>query len=89
MGKSRKIGTVTEVFLEAGAFVARLEAGSELATGMSVHVLGSNYYNRDSIQSLQVMGAGVDRVSADKDGFEAGLKCSLVPRRNAGLYIDA
>lgn len=89
VGKARKIGTVTEVFFKAGAFIAQLDAGSELETGMSVHVLGSNYYSRDSIQSLQVMGSGVDRLSADRDAFEAGLKCSSIPKRNAGLYIDA
>ena len=88
-GRCRKIGTVTEIFPRAGAFVAQLDAGSELATGMSVHVLGSNYYNLDSIQSLQVLDADVERLSADKDGFEAGLKCNLIPRRNAELYIDA
>jgi hypothetical protein len=88
-GYVQRIGEVTEVFVKPGAFVAEIEAGSEMRLGMSVHFVSQSYCVKHQIESLQINGTAVDQVIADKAAFEVGIKCAINPRRKAEIYVDA
>jgi hypothetical protein len=88
-GKARKIGVVTEVFQQNGAFVAQIESSARLQKGMQIHVLGLNYCFLQQIDSIRVNDVDVDDIVAAHPAFEVGLKCAVKPKRNAMLYVDA
>lgn len=88
-GKSRKIGVVTEVFAKANAFIVQLESGSVLTRGSSVHLVSSCQYRSDTVLSMQLLGREVDQLTADRDAFEVGLRCTINPTRSVELYVDA
>lgn len=88
-GKCRSIGQVTEVFNRAGAFVAQLSNTSSVEVGMNMHFMGDNYCFSKTVDSLQVESKPVDKVEANRDGFEVGISCQVLPRKNASIYVDA
>ena len=88
-GKALKIGKVTEVFRENGAFVAQIERNARIKKGMSIHVVGSNYCFLQKIESIRINDVDMEEVVADQPALEVGMKCDIVPKRNAVLYIVA
>jgi hypothetical protein len=88
-GRARKIGEVTEVFHKNSAFIAQIENTARLQRGMQIHVLGANYCFLGQIHSIRVNDLDVEDIVAAHTAFEVGLQCSINPKRNAMLYVDA
>lgn len=86
-GKAKIIGSVTEVFVRNGAFIAVVANGTALSKGDVIYLVGSNYCDSQEIQSMQINDNDVDHVIADHEDFEIGIKCALAAKRNAALYI--
>jgi len=87
-GRMRRAGQVTEVFVQAGAFVATIDEGVELKQGMPIHLVGHGYCAEQRIESLQVNDISLENVVATSDCFEVGIKCALNTRKNAEMFID-
>jgi len=85
-GRMFRIGKVSAVFPRSGAFIVRVQKGTEIVRGMSVHFLSNGMCDCATIQSIQVDDVAVERTTAEVDGFEVGLACPLEPRRNAEVF---
>lgn len=88
-GRMQCIGKVTEVIVRHGAFIAQLEAGSEVQLGMYLHFVGTSYCIKQKIDSLQIDDVNVETVVAAQSAFEVGIKCAANPQKNAEIYVDA
>lgn len=89
VNRARRIGVVTHVYRKSGAFVAKIDKDERLKRGMQIHVLGPSYCFLRHVESIRINDVDVDDVVADCPEFEVGLKCSVPPKCNAVLYIDA
>lgn len=87
-GKMQKIGDVSEVFSQAGAFIAKLSNAVGMKAGMSIHLVGQSYCVEQTVQSLRVNDVQVDSIVAGYAGYEVGVQCPTNPRLNAELYVE-
>lgn len=87
--KNLSIGRVTEVFQNAGAFIAQLSDKSSIRVGMNIYFIGEKYYLSQKIESLKIDDEDVTLLVCPNDNFEVGIKCKSIPKKNTLIYIDA
>lgn len=86
-GRVRRIGTVSEVFHKAGAFILLLDPGEALAVGGVIHVVSQSHCRSGALESIMLNDQSVDRIVTAPRRVEVGVKCGVIPKKQASVYI--
>lgn len=86
--KSIKVGKVSEVFSQAGAFIIKLNDGCTLSVNTQIHLVNANFCTSQTIDSLKLNGWDISTITALKDELEIGVKCEHNSKRDADVYVD-
>lgn len=82
------IGSVTEVFARPGAFVATMKLNVEVRLGATLYFSGRGFCDEEKVLSIMDNDIRVGEIRAVRDGYEVGLQCDHLPRRNSLIFAE-
>ncbi len=88
-GKVKYIGLVSESFARNGAFVAKINNGTELSLNQELFFMDSKSCYEQVITSLQIDDLDTILVKAITDEFEVGVKCPHFVSVNTKIFANS
>lgn len=85
-GAAFKVGVVTEVFLEAQAYVAKINSGAMIDIDNVFYFCEDYDFYAQSFSSIQINGTAYDNVIIKKDKFEVGLSGERLAKKRTEIF---
>lgn len=85
-GNARRVGQVTEVFGQSGAFILKGDTGETFSINEKLYFIGNSYSCSQGIESIRISDQDVQSFTITTSDDEVGLKCSQLIKKKSKVY---
>jgi hypothetical protein len=88
-GSAMQLGSVTESFGQNGAFVTKVCKGTEISTGEKLYFISNNNCYSQTVKTMKINDKSINKVVAEVDDFEVGIRCNNRVNKHTKIYRRA